>query len=77
MLSARKRAEIRRHFRMLRAAQDFSQLDASLAARLTLYRYLLIERGYEVATDAERVNLAKAFKKTVDDIYPVELAVAS
>jgi hypothetical protein len=73
MLSARKRAEVRRHFRVLRTSAELSQIDAALKAKLSFYRYRLIELGYEIATDEERAELAKVLKTVPEQLYPPEV----
>lgn len=79
MLSARKRAEIQRHFRILRTSHEprLSQMEAAVRAKMSPYRYLLIERGYEEATTEERTQLARVLKVPIDQLYPSSEAVTA
>jgi hypothetical protein len=52
-------------------------MDAALKAKLSFYRYRLIEHGYEVATEDEQTNLAKAFKVPLENLYPASEAVSA
>ncbi len=62
MITDAQRAAIRRHYRLLRAAAEKTQLQvqASARPRLDEGRYWKIENGFVFPTDVERGAIARA-----------------
>ncbi len=75
MVSESRRAGIRRHYRMLRAAVEKTQLQVESLARLDAGRYWKIENGVVFPTDAERKAIARVLKVAESDI-PTEVLEA-
>jgi transcriptional regulator with XRE-family HTH domain len=58
--------------RVLRAERDdISQLDTALATGIAKGRYWRIENGYDIPTQKERTRLAKFFRVSESDVFPV------
>lgn len=63
--------------RVLRAERRITQMDLSVKARVSMFRYWRIENGYIQPTDEELKALARALKVTAADIFPAgEQAIA-
>lgn len=69
---------ITKRLRVLRAqANDISQRDTAIKARLPFTRYQHIENGYREATADELDAIARALKVTPSDILPAETVQAN
>ncbi len=77
MITDAQRAAIRRHYRLLRAAAEKTQLQvqASARPRLDEGRYWKIENGFVFPTDVERGAIARVLKVNPADL-PGEQLVA-
>lgn len=62
MISEARRAAIRRHYRLLRAAVEKTQLQVQLQARLDEGRYWKIENGVVFPSPDERKRLARVLE---------------
>lgn len=71
MISDTRRAAIRRHYRLLRAAAERTQIQVETMARLDTGRYWKIENGFVFPTDDERKAIARVLK-VADSELPTE-----
>jgi hypothetical protein len=75
MVSETKRAKIRRHYRLLRAAVAKTQLQVQLQAKLDAGKFWKIENGVIFPTAAERRVLAKVLEVDESDLPTDDAAV--
>lgn len=67
-LSAARRTEIRRHYRLWRVALGLTQWEVAARSRLTRQAYWEIEQGYRQPRAGEWKRLARVFKLTAEQL---------
>lgn len=72
-----RRVAIRKHYRLLRAAAEKTQIQVETMARLDAGRYWKIENGFASPSDEERKAIARVLKVSVADLPCEELQAAS
>jgi len=69
--------KVSNRLRVLRAERRWSQMETGRRARVSTNRLWRFENGYAEPTAEERDRLARAFRVSVEDIFPAPEHVTS